>query len=553
MKKNLKIYLISSLIVLHGIFLLIISLDKDFTYKKYLLQSSFFVNFSVLLGLSLVFLSIQLLRAKKNAWIIGITLYITMTVLFIYDEFFKRTPYIGKVTLLKGVNLIFLVLLIYFLTKWRKLYKVKSDITSLRFGLLIFTIVMIIMIIYGVSGFMLMDKSDFHRELNFTTSLHYTIDQFNITTQPLRPYTKKARLFMDSLSTVSFLAIVYGLFAIFQPIRFRYEDQSDSRKSMENLLNYSGSESEDFFKIWPHDKKYYLYEDLKAGLAYKVSKGMAICLGDPVGDSRKFKKLITNFQKDCYINNWNVSFVHATDKYLKIYKTLGFNNQLIGQEAVVDINVFSNVTSKNKYFRHISNKFIKQSYSCEILTPPHNEAVLNRLEEVSKQWLSIPGRSERGFAMGYFSREYMNMCRVYVVRDAASTIQAFINLIPAEFDKEEATYDLLRHSTNQIGNINDYLIINFIEYLKNNGYKKLNMGLSPLSGIDENKTKDFSLINTLLKLVYANGNRFYSFQGLYRFKSKYEPTWRNRYVVFRGPSFSGFIKTMNALVKAMHI
>ncbi len=79
------------------------------------------------------------------------------------------------------------------------------------------------------------------------------------------------------------------------------------------------------------------------------------------------------------------------------------------------------------------------------------------------------------------------------------------------------------------------------------------MGLSPLVGIDEAKTSDFSLITSLLKVVYANGNRFYSFQGLFRFKSKFEPKWRNRYVVYRGSSFSGFVKTMNSLVKAMRI
>ncbi len=553
MSKKFKIQIVSSLIAIHGLFLLIISIDKDFTYKKYLIQSSLFVNFSVLLGISLVFLSIQLLRAKKNAWTIAITLYLFTFAIFIYDQFFKTTPGFSKVTLLKIINLLFLSVLIFLLIKWRTLYKVKSDIASLRFGMIILAVVMLIMIGYGVTGFMLMDKTDFHRELSFGTSLHYTIDQFNITTSPLKPYTKKARLFIDSLSTVSFLAIIYGLFAVFQPIKFKYEDQTGPRQAFEELLKRSKADSEDYFKIWPHDKKYYFYDDFQAGLAYKVSRGIAICLGDPIGESAKFKKLITNFQDDCYINNWNVSFIHATDKNLKLFKSLGFNYQLIGQEAVVDIDTFVNTTLQNKYFRNINNKFTKQSYSSEILLPPHNKAILDRLQEISDQWLLVPGRTERGFAMGYFSKEYMNLCEVVVVRDAASTIQAFINLIPASFDKKEATYDLLRHSKNQIGNINDYLLINFINYLKTKGYESLNMGLSPLVGIDEAKTSDFSLITSLLKVVYANGNRFYSFQGLFRFKNKFEPKWRNRYVVYRGSSFSGFVKTMNSLVKAMRI
>ena len=456
-----------------------------------------------------------------------------------------------KFSVLKLVNLLFLLILISLLIKWKDLYKVKSDVNSLRFGIGVFVIVMIIMLIYGTTGFMLMDKSDFHQELSIYSSIHYTVDQFNLTTQPLHPYTQRARLFLDSLSLISFSAVVFGLFAIFQPIRFKYEDQLNNRKFFADLLKNNNSESEDFFKLWPNDKKYYFTEDFSAGLSYKVSKGSAIILGDPVGNQKKFKKLLTDFQDDCFINNWNVALVHTTDKYLDLYESINFKIQLIGQEAVVDIDKFINETSKNKYFRNISNKFIKQSYSCEILKPPHNDSIIKRLKEVSDQWLSIPGRTERGFVMGYFDIDYMNMCDIYVVRDAALTIQGFINLIPAEFDTTEATYDLLRHSNHQIGNINDFLILNFIHYLKNMNFKILNMGLSPLSGIDEHTTNEFNIINKLLGLVYANGNRFYSFQGLYRFKAKYEPEWRNRFVVYKGSNFTGFINTMNALVKAM--
>ncbi len=69
----------------------------------------------------------------------------------------------------------------------------------------------------------------------------------------------------------------------------------------------------------------------------------------------------------------------------------------------------------NKYFRQINNKFTKQNFTCELLSPPHNQAMLDRLGTISENWLSQGGRSERGFAMGYFTPAYMQMCQVMVI------------------------------------------------------------------------------------------------------------------------------------------
>ena len=51
-------------------------------------------------------------------------------------------------------------------------------------------------------------------------------------------------------------------------------------------------------------------------------------------------------------------------------------------------------------------------------------------------------------------------------------------------------------------------------------------------------------------LVYSNMDRMYSFSGLYRFKNKYEPNWRERYIAYKG-GIRGFTKVMNALIKTM--
>jgi hypothetical protein len=97
---------------------------------------------------------------------------------------------------------------------------------------------------------MLLDNHDFHQEISFWEAAHRTIDQFNITTaHSLHPYTYRARLFADSLSTISVAALVYSAVAFFQPIKARYNNQSVGREQMKRLLERSKANSEDFFKL----------------------------------------------------------------------------------------------------------------------------------------------------------------------------------------------------------------------------------------------------------------------------------------------------------------
>jgi phosphatidylglycerol lysyltransferase len=159
---------------------------------------------------------------------------------------------------------------------------------------------------------------------------------------------------------------------------------------------------------------------------------------------------------------------------------------------------------------------------------------------------------ERGFAMGYFSEEYLQQCNIMVVRDAAGTIQAFLNQVPADFDSQEATYDLLRHVNTSVSNINDYLLMQFIGYLEKEHYSKLNLGLCPLAGLDEADETQKSFLDNVLRFAYANGDRIYSFSGLYRFKSKYEPEWSDRYIAYQG-GVRNFSRTMTALTRAMRV
>lgn len=545
--------LLSFLVGAHGLYILTLTLLGQFAAhhgSRHL--SDIVVDVPLLIGLSLIYLSTLLRRRKRAAWMVAVFTYVTYLALGIsgiFDNLADHAVYDQEV--IKGVLLPLIIVVL--LVSLRKAFVVKSDIQGFRSAARFAAIILIATLLYGVVGFLLMDNSDFHREIGAPTALHYTIDQFDLTTQhPLKPYTRRAHLFADSLSFISVAALVYVAISLFQPLRTRLSDQTQEREHMAGLLRGHGGPSEEYFKLWPHDKLYFFDDTGRSGLAFGVHRGVALVLSDPAGDPDRFPALLRSFRRLCFNNDWLPALVHVSDDNRQLYEKHGFVLQKLGEEAVLGLEHFRTELTDSKYFRQIRNKFERQGYTCELLEPPHHQAVLDRLHVVSDDWLAQGGRSERGFAMGYFTPEYMQLCRISVVRDAAGTIQAFANLVPADFDKEEATYDLLRRSKGSPGNINDFLLMELIERLAAEGYSRLNLGLCPLVGLSSIEKERRGIVDNLLHFAYANGDRFYSFSGLKRFKAKYEPEWQERYLGYQGGA-RNFSRTAAGLLAAMKV
>ncbi len=551
-RRELFINLVGLGVSLHGAFIVASTLLEQISLRRSTHVSAFAVNIPLLIGLSLMYLGSRLRRSKHSAWLVAVAGYGFLLVLTI----FENAEDIGlhtlpNLTFVRGILLpiIILGLLLYF----RQDYTVRSDTQGFRSAAWFALVILVVAFVYGVAGFELLDKRDFRQEISLPSAMHYTIDQFDLTTiHPIHPYTRRAHVFVDSLSVVSVAAVGYAVIAFFQPLRARFADQTGNRQHMEQLLASHPALSEDFFKLWPHDKQYFFNRDGTAGLAFHVYRGVALCLGDPAGKVKDFSDVLKQFEELCYRNDWLPAHIHTGESHRRLYGQHGYTLQKIGQEAVLDLEYFRSQVAHNKQFRHIRNKFTKQGFTSELLKPPHHPAVLERLHGISQDWLSEGGRVERRFAMGYYTPEYMELCDIMVVRDAAGTIQAFLNQVPASFDRQEATFDMFRHTKSSVSNINDFLLLSFADYVAEQGYRRLNLGLCPLVGLEEKNADGSTLIEGFLRFAYANGDRFYSFSGLQRFKSKYEPQWRDRYVAYQG-GVRGFSRTMTALMRTLRV
>ncbi len=502
------------------------------------------VGLPLVIGLTLLYLSALLARRKRAAWAVVMPLYgfilgLNVTRLILLAD---RHDLMTASLL---TNFVLPALVVFGLVLERAAFTVKSDIRSFTLSLRFIGLILLVGLLYGVIGFQLLDRRDFHQEINLGQAIHRTIDQFDLTTnRPLVPYTRRARLFLDSLSIISIGAVGYGLVSLFQPLRARLSDQASNRTLMRELLESYPAGSEDFFKLWPHDKYYFMNEVWTAGLAYRVSRGVALVVGDPAGDSKTFPRLLKKFEEFCRLNDWLPAFVYAIPAYNELYRSHGLSLQKIGETATIDIKQFKKQDAGEGYFKNLHTEFTKAGYSAELLQPPHDNALLARLKVVSDDWLAQPGRTERGFMSSPFSFAYLRQCPVMVLRGNAGRIQAFLSQIPS-FDKAEVCFDLLRFTADSPTGSDDFLLMQYIDTLTGQAIARLNLGFCPLadmSGKDEKTT----IIDNAMRFIYASGDRFHSFNDLYTAKNKFEPQWQDRMVAYRG-GLRGFTRTLTAL------
>ena len=211
----------------------------------------------------------------------------------------------------------------------------------------------------------------------------------------------------------------------------------------------------------------------------------------------------------------------------------------------MDIETFVTKTITKKTFKSVIKKFDKEGYTLTRHAPPHSQSLLAVLKDISDQWLSLPGRRERGFTLGQYDVQALQANNVYLMRDPAGKPIAFVNEIRS-YGPGETTIDMMRHVEGAPNGTMDFLFGKLLLDLKERGFTKFSLGLAALSGVGDDP--EDSLHEKAMHQVYEHMNRFFSYKGLRAYKAKFEPSWEDRFLIYEGGT-PGLVKTGLAIAR----
>lgn len=266
-----------------------------------------------------------------------------------------------------------------------------------------------------------------------------------------------------------------------------------------------------------------------AVISYGVKGASWIALGAPAGSPQGREDLAWAFHDAARAAGARPVFYETPSDFAVQAIDMGLTLHKMGEEAVVPLETFSLEGSARKRLRTAHARAGRDGLSLEILSPPHDAALLAELHGISDAWLAARGAREKSFSVGRFDLAYLDRCRLAVVRLGARPV-AFANLLECRATRTAAV-DLMRHADEAPSGTMEYLFTELMLRLKAEGAREFSLGMVPFKGIRARPGAD--LWSRFGALVYQRGDRFYNFDGLRRFKDKFDPEWRPRHFCCR--------------------
>jgi phosphatidylglycerol lysyltransferase len=278
------------------------------------------------------------------------------------------------------------------------------------------------------------------------------------------------------------------------------------------------------------DKRLLFSDAEDAFVMYQIAGRSWIALGDPVGSKDGAEELVWRLREISDYHGGQTVFYQVGTERLALYVDLGLAALKIGEEARVPLEEFSLEGAARAELRQSHRRAQRDGATFEVVPPQGLEALMPVLQRISATWLASKSTGEKRFSVGAFSPQYLRQFPVAVVRSAGAPA-AFANLWTTG-TRAELSVDLMRFDSDAPRAAMDYLFIELMLWGRQAGYRWFNLGMAPLSGLESHPLAP--AWHRVGNFIFRHGEHFYNFEGLRRYKAKFDPTWEPRYLVARG-------------------
>jgi len=255
-----------------------------------------------------------------------------------------------------------------------------------------------------------------------------------------------------------------------------------------------------------------------------------VALSDPVGDPAEGPNLVWRFVELAGAHGGRAVFYQVTPATLPWYLDAGLRVFKLGEAAHVPLAEFSLKGPQRAPLRHADNRAQREGLGLEILAPEDVHAVFGEIQAISDAWLANQNTREKSFSLGAFDPAYLQRLPLALVRQGGRAV-AFANLLLTE-TRQEVRIDLMRYLPDAPPSTMDFLLIRLMLHYQAEGVARFGLGMAPLAGMAQHDRAP--TWQQMGRLLFEHGERFYNFQGVRRFKEKFDPVWEPRYLAAPG-------------------
>jgi len=339
------------------------------------------------------------------------------------------------------------------------------------------------------------------------------------------------------------IGAAYGLWRVLRPAPPRFSaPKSADLECVAALIEKGESTTANLALLG--DKNLLFNKDRTACIMFQSSGNSWVAMGDPIGPPALGEELAWEFLEDCDGMAVSPVFYQVTPERLPLYVDLGLTLSKLGEEARVPLESFSLEGAARAELRQAQRRASRDGATFEIVGRAAVPAILPELRAVSDAWLAAKNTAEKRFSLGFFAENYISRFDVGLVRYQGAVV-AFANLWRG--GSTELSVDLMRYNDAAPKGVIDYMLIECMLWGRAQGVRWFNLGMAPLAGLEEHALAP--TWHKLGRIVQRYGETFYNFEGLRKFKEKFDPVWRPRYLAAPdGLAMAGALLDVTALI-----
>lgn len=477
----------------------------------------------VVSGLAALLVSPAVRRGKRNAWWLALA----AAVASVPGHHLNEADAVGLTVSMSAVAV---------LAAGRRAFTARSDPALARRGMQTLLVGGAATFAYGTLGLYLLD-SQFRAATTLGQSAVEALRLlFLLPLATVEPATRHGRWFLESVRFAALGVAMVGVAQLVATVVRRPGHRPEERAQVTDLLERWATTSLAPFQLLD-DKSWYLTADGEAFVGYKVVGGMvggvvgttAVALGGPIGSPEARPRALAEWVAFCLANGWTPALHQVTAADAALAAGAGLRALKIGEEAVIDLTGWDLADRRHKHLRQALRRVERAGAEVVALPTPLDDDTLAELRAVSDAWLHSAGHRERTFTLGRFDPEALRHTPILALRETAPPhrILGFVNVLPS-YRGADGNFDLMRRRPDAPNGAMEALFVALIDRFRAAGLTGMSLGLAPLSGIDGT-----GLADRALRLLYERGGAAFNYEGLRRYKEKWEPRWEPRYVLYR--------------------
>ncbi|MGV8909250.1 MAG: bifunctional lysylphosphatidylglycerol synthetase/lysine--tRNA ligase LysX [Propionicimonas sp.] len=333
----------------------------------------------------------------------------------------------------------------------------------------------------------------------------------------------------SALITVTMLAVV--------TVFLRYAKDLTSwsgRRELEirRLVHRYGSADSLAYFATRRDKSSVFSPDGQAVITYRVSSGVSLASGDPIGKPESWPAAIGAWKEDATQFGWIPAVLAASTDGARLYAQQGLHVMSLGDEAILDAHTFTLANPKLSAVRtavqHARRAGLTVHIDYQGQIPPEQLAML--LHDADR-WRH--GETERGFSMALNRSGDPADAQILFVqaRNDRDELMGLLTFVP--WGPGGLSLDVMRRSPDAPHGITELMVSHLMATASKLGIRWVSLNFCMFrrvySQAAEFGASTFTRLNSsFLGLL----DRFWQLDRLYRANRQYDPHWEPRFICY---------------------